>query len=744
MPFAFQPVKRFPILAAMIRVLPFLVLTFLTLSIPATAAARQAQGTMVVEVRSGSRPVEQAEVLAGEQAALTDANGEAVLQLPPGNVELRVQRFGFKPQTVQTSVAADGTTRIRVQLEAEAIREEIIVTATRADVRIEDVPLRVEVLDREEIEEKVTMAPGDIAMLLNETSGLRVQVTSPSLGAANVRVQGLRGRYTQILADGLPLYGGQTGTIGLLQIPPLDLGQVEVIKGVASALYGASALGGVINLVSRRPQESERELLVNLTTRDGRDAVLWLAGPRENRWSYSLLGGGHLQEPTDVDQDGWADMAGYRRGVIRPRFLWENGSGDSFFGTLGAMVENREGGTIGAASVPDGNPFPEKLSTRRFDGGLVGRFLRGKQLVSVRGSAMTQRHRHQFGEIAERDRHETWFGEVSVAGSNARNAWMLGSALQGDLYRSRDVPRFNYTYTVPGIFASNDYTPVSWITLAGSGRLDIHNQFGAFFNPHASALLRLPRGWTARAAAGTGFFTPTPFTEETEAIGLSRLLPLQDIEAERAWSGSLDLGWSNSRVELNGTVFGSRVRHAVMLRRATSTGERVSTAALDSLQIVNANSPTRTVGTELLARFRVGRVTVVANHTFVRSTEVDVETNERGEVPLTPRHTAQLVGMWQDPARGRVAVEIFYTGRQRLEENPYAAESRHYVLFGVSFERRFGPLSLFFNAENFTDVRQTRYAPLVRPNRHWDGRWTVDAWAPLEGRVLNGGLRVRF
>src|SRR5207237_10317461 len=172
-------------------------------------------------------------------------------------------------------------------------KEEITVTATRSDTRIEDEPLRVEVLNREEVEEKALMTPGDIAMLLNETSGLRVQVTSPSLGAANVRVQGLRGRYTQLLSDGLPLYGGQTGSIGLLQIPPLDLGQVEIIKGVASALYGSSALGGVINLVSRRPRKSERELLLNETTRRGTDTVFWIGEPVKNRWGYTLLGGAH-------------------------------------------------------------------------------------------------------------------------------------------------------------------------------------------------------------------------------------------------------------------------------------------------------------------------------------------------------------------------------------------------------------------------------------------------------------------
>jgi hypothetical protein len=124
-----------------------------------------------------------------------------------------------------------------IKLESQpTTKEEVTVTATRTNTRVQDEPLRVEVLGREEVEEKLQMTPGDIAMLLNETAGLRVQVTSPSLGAASVRVQGLRGRYTQLLADGLPLYGGQSGSIGLLQIPPMDLGQVEIIKGVASSL----------------------------------------------------------------------------------------------------------------------------------------------------------------------------------------------------------------------------------------------------------------------------------------------------------------------------------------------------------------------------------------------------------------------------------------------------------------------------------------------------------------------------
>src|SRR4029453_10166110 len=160
--------------------------------------------------------------------------------------------------------------------------------------------MRVEVLAREEIEEKMLMTPGDIVMMLNEMGGMRVQATSPSLGAASVRIQGMRVRYTRVLSDGLPLFG-DVGGLGLLQIPPMDLGQVEVVKGVASAMYGAGAMGGIINLLSRRPAaEPEHEFLFNQSTRGATDGVAFLSAPLSQRWRTSLLAGGHWQEIQDV------------------------------------------------------------------------------------------------------------------------------------------------------------------------------------------------------------------------------------------------------------------------------------------------------------------------------------------------------------------------------------------------------------------------------------------------------------
>src|SRR5687767_10743512 len=100
--------------------------------------------------------------------------------------------------------------------------------------------------------------------------------------------------------------------------------------------------------------------------------------------------------------------------------------------------------------------------------------------------------------------------------------------------------------------------------------------------------------------------------------------------------------------------------------------------------------------------------------------------------------------MWEGDEWGRIGFEAYYTGRQSLDDNPYRDVGRRYLLFGGLFEHRVGRARLFINVENLADIRQTKYDPLIRPTRLPDGRWTVEAWGPLDGRVWNGGMRVSF
>ena len=705
----------------------------------APLAALQTAGdsaSLTVSVRHDALPLADAMVRSGAIVRTTDDEGVVVLRLPAGERTVIATRIGFRPESLVVVLRAGADTTVTMVLDEQAVAlSGVIVSATRSGRRIEDEPLRVEVLEEEEVEEKLLMTPGDITMMLNESAGLRVQTTSPSLGGAAVRVQGLRGRYTQILADGLPLYGGQTGGLGLLQIPPMDLGGVEIIKGVASALYGGSALGGVINLISRRPEEEPaRELLLNQTTLGGTDAVAFASRLLGERWGYTLLTGAHRQSQVDRDDDGWTDLPGYERLVVRPRAFWSSDAGHSLMVTAGTTVERRKGGTEDGSTTPDGTVFPEHLRTQRFDAGLSGGFLLGSAILSVRSAAALQRHRHTFGDVRERDRHVTWLGETSITMQRGASLWVLGAAVQQERYDADDVSGFDYRFTTPALFAQNTMTLSPWLSLTASARADAHSEYGTQLAPRLSVLARLGPVWTLRLSGGGGYFAPSPFTEETEVTGLAPLEPLQNIREERARSGSIDLGGMANAVEVNATVFASVVEQPVGVRAASGDGQRI--------ELVNLEEPTRTAGAELLLRWNPEPFHVTGSYTFVHSTEQDPETGARRDAPLTPRHQAGIVTMYEVEELMRAGVEVYYTGRQTLDDDPYRTESRPYVHIGVLVERRFGSVRAFINAENLLGYRQTRYDPLVLPERGRGGRWTTDVWGPLEGRVANAGVRI--
>lgn len=702
------------------------------------AAPVQAQ-TSTLTIRTlgpGAEAVEGARVATGQASALTDAAGLTRLTLEPGFHRIAIERIGYAHEELEVTLPAGRDTTITVQLELEAMHgEEIVVTSTRTERRIEEEPLRIEVVPREEVEEKLLMTPGDIAMLLNETAGLRVQPTAPSLGGASVRIQGLRGRYTQILSDGLPLYGGQAGALGPLQVPPMDLARVEVIKGAASALYGPTALGGVVNLISRRPAR-ERELILNQSSLDGTDLVGWFADELGDDWGYTLLAGAHRQDHADVDSDGWADLPEFERFSVRPRLFWDDGAGSSVMVTVGGMMEDRAGGTLPGEALPGGAGFVESLDTRRVDAGVNARRLfSDRRVLTVRASGSVQGHEHRYGDLFEEDEHRTAFAEVAMAGQDGRHLWVVGAAVQHDVFEPLDLPRLGFDYTVPALFAQDEVALGDRLTVAGSVRWDHHNRFGSSVSPRLSLLLNAG-GWTTRLSGGTGFFAPTPFTEEVEAVGLTRLeTPDYDaLEKERARSVMLDVGREVGVVELNVSGFASEIDDPIQTIREAD----------GSLRIANAPESVRTWGTEILTSIHSGPWHIVGSHTFLRSTESDPEGEGRREVPLTPEHSLGMIAAFEQEGRGRVGLEVYYTGRQELDDDPYRSTSESHWILGLLVDRRFGPFRFFLNAENILDTRQTEYDRLVRPERTPDGRWITDVWAPLEGRSFNGGVWVTF
>jgi outer membrane receptor for ferrienterochelin and colicins len=613
----------------------------------------------------------------------------------------------------------------------EVSLDQIVVTATRKPGLIRDEPVRVAAVPADEIEENLTVQPGNLSSLLNELPGVRVQSAAPGLGGAGLQLRGMPTRHTLVLTDGLPLLGAEPDGFGLLQTPPLDLARVEVVKGAASALYGGGALGGVLNLVSQTAA-ADSSVLADVSSRGGRDLEGFFTEGGTTGWSGTLTAGAHDQSREDVNGDGWADLPGYRRYTVRPRAWWNPGTDRSLFFTVGLTDEYREGGTPVGHVLPGGTPFAEALHTQRLDGGIVSHWLVGDGIALDGHLSVTSTQLDRiFGVQRIASTQTTVFGEEALSGTACDHVWVLGIAFNHDGLAVGAVSGVGYAYNVPAVFAQDEFAPAAWLKLAASARVDAHNDYGTFFSPRLSALFRQPSSeWSLRASVGGGYAAPTPFVDEIEATGLGALLPLRGLHAERAVTESLDAKWSDEGWDINVSVFSSEIRDALAVQSAP--GEK--------LELVNAPGARRAPGAELLIHYVAGPLQVIGSYSHINATEASLS-GLRQHAPLVPRNSAELAGILENKKRGRIGLEVGYTGRQALEDDPYRSMSEPYFELNALGAIRFGAVSIFLNAINLTNVRQTRFDPLLRTTPGLGGTPITEVWAPLDGRTFNVGIR---
>ncbi len=693
-----------------------------------SALAQSVTGAVLVRVTSSAAPIAGGRVTAGAATALSDERGEAQLELPAGRQTITVDHQGFARATAVVDVVAGNQVSAAVRLRPLRFESEVtVLAATRTGTVLEDQPLHVEAVPQEELEENLTIAPGRLTTLFEELPGLRIESAAPTLGGVGLRLRGLRGRYTRVLVDELPLLGEEAGSLGLLQTSPLDLAQVEVIKGVSSALY-SGALGGVVNLVSRRP-EGEPTALVAVSSLRGADAVAFLPHRLSERWGYTLLAASDAQDEQDVDRDGWAELPGYRRATLRPRLYWADENGDSLLATVGAMGERRDGGTLRGRATPAGGAFTDRLGSQRLDGGVVGHFaLAGERLLAVHASfASTERSRRRGG-TAEHDRLRSGFAEVSLAGSRGRHTWVLGAATH---HEGAGVQGGAALVTPgAGAFAQDEYTLSPRLRLAAGGRLDHSARYGTSCDPLVSLLWKPGKPWQVRLAGGAGHALPSLLSDEAAEVGLAAVSPPGRLRTERARSAALDVGWTAGAWEIDGAAFVSDIRDPLVTREVG-----------DELVLANDPGTERARGTELLLRYTRGPLHVIANHTWLDAWTRDPNQPAPLSSAAVPDHAAELAAILESEARGRIGVELAYTGRQRLELDPYRRVSPPYVEINVLGELRFGEAGVFVSATNLTAVRQTRFDPLLLPAQTPAGRWTTDVWGPLAGRAVELGVR---
>lgn len=673
--------------------------------------------------------------------AVTDANGKAELKhVPDGEQIIEISSLGYETVELKLTFPLGDTSERTVFLELNNEVGEVTITSTRTGREIDAEPSRVEAIDEEEIDEKISMRPANVSMVLNESTGIKVQQTSATSNTQSVRIQGLDGRYTQILKDGFPAFGGFSGSLSVLEIPPLDLKQVEIIKGPAATLFGGDAIAGVVNFVTKDPEEKPvTTLIFNQTSALGTDLSAFNS-QKFSKFGYSLHGSVNYQKAYDVDDDDFTELPNTNSFTFSPKLLFYAGEKTTLTVGNSTSYQNRKGGDIFVLKGrADGfhQYFEKNISFRNISTfNLNHEFEDGGRLFVKQSLAFFSRDLTTPNYLFK-GRQFNSYSDVSYARVFGKHAFVFGGSAVYDLFREGELstnplPR-NETRTTVGGFVQDTVDLSDKFSLEAGFRLDFSKDYGTFVLPRVSLLYRFNDNLTSRIGFGLGYKTPTMFTEEAERLLFRNVFPVGNtLEAERSRGGTFDVNYRNNLGEnfsysLNQMFFYTEITDPLILRPDVNNVYRFA----------NSTSSVISKGFETNARLGYGIAKLFVGYTFTDA--------KAGYLPgdrtltLLPKNKVNSALVFEKHESFKAGAEFYYASRQTLEDRSL---SRPIAVFGLFGEKTFGKYSLFFNAENLTDVRQGRYGLVALPP-HQNPTF-AELYTHTEGRIFNGGIKVRF
>lgn len=686
-----------------------------------------------------------AQVLGSSIGSSSDSSGMVTLNnIPPGKqiLEIRFLRYTTRRDTLEFPLTQSVPLEIGLDPEEEGEElEEVVISATRSSRNIDNIPTRVEVIAGEELDEKGNMKPGDIRMLLAESTGIQTQQTSATSANASIRIQGLDGKYTQVIRDGFPLYAGFSGGLGLLQIAPLDLQQVEVIKGSSSTLYGGGAIAGLVNLVSKRPTE-ERQLnfLLNGTSALGLDASAFYAQKFKGVGTtvYAAYNHGSAYDPADI---GLTAIPQFDRFTLNPKlFVYFDGNTTLIAG-VNATTEKRIGGDMQyiKGNGSSEHSYFEENKTGRFSSQLEleHRLTDNEKLVFRNSVSYYDRSIGLPGYRFSGDQLSS-FTEASYSRNVEKADWVVGVNFLTDRFsedRATGTAVRDYDYTTIGAFVQNTWNATEKFNIESGVRGDYLDEFGFFFLPRISALWKINEHFSTRLGGGLGYKAPTVFTEDAERIQFRGVLPLDpgDTKVEQSYGANYDI---NYRTSLSDNEIGFSVNHMFFYTRINNPMLLIP-ATGGNYQYVQPTGYFDTKGMETNIKLTYDDFKLFVGYTYA-----DVNQhigNTTTAYPLVSRHRLNNVLMYEIEEKWKVGAEAYYFGPQELNDG---TTGKSYWTAGLMAERIWERFSVFINFENFTDTRQTKFGPI------YSGSITSpifgDIYAPVDGFVINGGIKLRL
>lgn len=727
-----------------LRLVLIVLIAFISYSAPAQEQASTNENSLKVLIKNEAtkEAVPGATVIVkdSEVTATADSNGRAELTgIPDGEQTIEISAAGYETQEFKLTFPLAGTAERTIFIKVNYEAGEVIISTTRTGREIDDTPTRVEAIDEEEVDEKLSMRPANVSMLLNESTGIKVQQTSATSFTQTVRIQGLNGRYTQLLKDGFPAFGGFSGSLSLLDIPPLDLRQVEIIKGAASTFYGAGAIAGVVNFISKSPEEKPvTNLIFNQTSALGTDFSIFNSR-KFDKFGYTFLGSVNYQKEYDVDDDDFTELPKTKSFNINPRLFFTPDEKTRFTVGNSTTYQKRQGGDEfvirgrqdALHQYFENNDSVRNITTVQYDRD----FSEGRKIVARQSLAFFNRE-ISIPNYRFEGRQFNSYTDISYFQPVKNHALVFGFNAVREQFREQTnsfTGKRDETRTTIGGYVQDAFDITKRLSLEAGFRLDAVKDYGVFALPRVSLLYRFTDKLSSRASFGLGYKPPTIFTEEAETELFENVFPIGNrLEAERSYGGTFDLNYRNNIGEkfsyaLNQMFFYTEIQDPLVL----------IPNANNSFAFINADERVKSSGFETNLRASYDLIKLFAGYTYTNA-KADYLPDNR-IFPLAPRSRVNSSLILEKEENFKAGLEAYYTSRQTLT-NRFAVND--YWVVGIFGEKNFGKFSLFVNAENITDTRQSRFGrvvflPFQRPE-------FAEIYAPVEGRIFNGGIKIRL
>jgi outer membrane receptor for ferrienterochelin and colicins len=713
-----------------------------------------AQNTFQAQIKSDN---EQGELLQGvtahvigtEIAAIADSSGRILLQnIPDGEQTIEFSLLGYFKKKIKINFPQPknaAVTEVKLQTQAEEI-DEVIITTTRNYQKAEYVPVTVEVVNEAEVEERSHDKPSDVSHVLREQPGVQVQRTSATAGTMSIRLQGLNSRYVQLLKDGFPLFGGFSNVIGITQIPPLDLKQVEIIKGPSSTLYGGDAIAGVINLISKVPTEKPvYDLMFNGESANAYDAGLYAA--QKFKWfAFSLTGAYRWQFAKDWDGDHFTETPKLQRYNISPQLFFDLSKHARLNVGANYTKEDRLGGTVEyIRHEPDStynyfeNNVSEHISSNfkfEYDFEKNGK-LTLKNAINYFTRELTIPHYlfkgKQLASASEINYHFIRRRHDVVVGIDFRQDQFAEAADSSPVKR-------DYTYLTFGAFAQYLYNFSDKTTLQLGFRFDYNNIYKAYPLPNLAIRQKWNDIFSTRLNIGMGYKLPTVFQDESEYARFRGVQPITfAVKPELSLGGTLGLivklpNFNGLNISITQLYFLTHIFRPLLAQTITDS------TCLDcsKLNYANANGYIQSGGVETGMQLSYRGIGLSLVYTLTdNNRKID---NVRSIAPLTSKHIISILAGYEIK-NFYVGIDAYYYSPVKLSDG---SVGRQIWELGVNVQYGFKYLLLFANFENLADIRQTSYGPTVFPDPTYSHPRFSEIYAPLEGRLINVGFKLRL